>query len=141
MSKFFNYKNNVINQKVMNMRRNWYKFSRNQLSVYGLIIVCLVLFIAIFAPIISPYPESTGKYINFLEASKPPSTTHLFGTDIFGRDVLTRILFGYRLSLIMAAVVLSIVVPIGVILGLIAGYFRDTSGSRCLQSALCSATW
>lgn len=126
MPKFSDYKNNIINPKVNNIRRNWFKFSRNQLSVYGLIIVCLVLFIAIFAPIISPYPESAGKYINFLEASKPPSTSHLFGTDIFGRDVLTRIFFGYRLSLIMAAVVLSIVVPTGVILGLIAGYFRDT---------------
>lgn len=109
-----------------NIRRNWYKFSRNSLSIIGLVVVCIIVFIAIFAPYISPYPESAGKYINFYEASQSPSLVHLCGTDVFGRDVLTRIFFGYRFSLMMGIVVLSLVVPVGVVLGLIAGYYRDS---------------
>ena len=109
-----------------NIRRNWYKFSRNSLSIIGLVVVCIIVFVAIFAPYISPHPESAGKFINFYEASQRPSLVHLCGTDVFGRDVLTRIFFGYRFSLMMGIVVLSLVVPVGVVLGLIAGYYRDS---------------
>ncbi|MBA7499670.1 putative D,D-dipeptide transport system permease protein DdpC [subsurface metagenome] len=109
-----------------NIRRNWYKFSRNSLSIIGLVVVCIIVFVAIFAPYISPHPESAGKFINFYEASQSPSLVHLCGTDVFGRDVLTRIFFGYRFSLMMGIVVLSLVVPVGVVLGLIAGYYRDS---------------
>jgi len=109
-----------------NIRRNWYKFSRNSLSIIGLVVVCIIVFVAIFAPYISPHPESAGKFINFYEASQYPSLVHLCGTDVFGRDVLTRIFFGYRFSLMMGIVVLSLVVPVGVVLGLIAGYYRDS---------------
>lgn len=109
-----------------NIRRNWYKFSRNPLSIIGLVVICIILFFAIFAPFVSPYPESAGKYINFYEASQPPSLTHLFGTDAFGRDILTRIFFGIRYSLMMGVTVLFLIVPVGVVLGLIAGYYRDS---------------
>lgn len=108
------------------IQRNMYKFSRNPLSIVGLVLVCMTVFIAIFAPYISPYPESAGKYVNFYETSKPPSLAHPFGTDRFGRDVLTRTLYGYRYSLGMAAMVISIMVPIGIVLGLIAGYYRNS---------------
>lgn len=108
------------------IQRNMYKFSRNPLSIIGLVLVCMTVFIAIFAPYISPHPESAGKYVNFYETSKPPSLTHPFGTDRFGRDVLTRTLYGYRYSLGMAAMVISIMVPIGIVLGLIAGYYRNS---------------
>ncbi len=109
-----------------NIRRSWYKFSRNSLSIIVLLVVCIIVFVAIFAPYISPHPESAGKFINFYEASQYPSLVHLCGTDVFGRDVLTRIFFGYRFSLMMGIVVLSLVVPVGVVLGLIAGYYRDS---------------
>jgi peptide/nickel transport system permease protein len=108
------------------IKRSIYKFSRNPLSIVGFVLVCMAVFIAIFAPFISPYPESAGNYVNFYETSKPPSLTHLFGTDRFGRDVLTRTLYGYRYSLVMATMVLSIMVPVGVILGLLAGYYRNS---------------
>jgi peptide/nickel transport system permease protein len=108
------------------IQRNMYKFSRNPLSIVGLVLVCMTVFIAIFAPFISPHPESAGKYVNFYETSKPPSRTHPFGTDRFGRDVLTRTLYGYRYSLGMAAMVISIMVPIGIVLGLLAGYYRNS---------------
>ena len=107
-------------------KKLWYKFSRNPLSIIGLTTVLLIGFIAAFAPFISPYPEHAGSFVNFSEASQPPSLKHPFGTDVFGRDVLSRIFFGYRFSLMMGVVVLSLVVPPGVTLGLLAGYMRGT---------------
>ena len=108
------------------IHRSVYKFSRNPLSIVGLALVCMIILIAIFAPYISPHPESAGKYVNFYDTSNPPSLAHPFGTDRFGRDVLTRTLYGYRYSLGMATMVLSIMVPIGTALGLIAGYYRNS---------------
>ena len=109
-----------------NIQRNWYKFSRNPLSIVGLVLVCMIVFIAIFAPYISPHPESAGKFVNFSDTCRPPSLAHPFGTDRFGRDVLTRTLFGYRYSLGMALMVISIMGPAGIILGLTAGYYRNS---------------
>ena len=100
----------------------FYKFSRNPLSVFGLIIVCVVVLLAIFAPYITPFPEHVGTFTDFANKSKPPSSTYIFGTDKIGRDIFTRCIFGYRISLILGVVVLAIAVPIGVTMGLCAGY-------------------
>jgi peptide/nickel transport system permease protein len=105
-------------------RKSWHKFSRNNLSVVGLGVVLLVAFLAVFASYVSPYPAHAEFYVNYPEARELPNWTHLFGTDQFGRDVLTRIVFGFRYSLMMAVVVLSLVVAPGVVLGLVAGYYR-----------------
>ena len=109
-----------------NIKRSWYNYSKNPLSVVGAGIIVVVVFIAVFAPFVSPYPEHAGNYVNFDEASRPPSGAHLFGTDVFGRDILTRVFFGFRLSLIMGVVVISLTAPVGVTLGLIAGYMKNT---------------
>jgi peptide/nickel transport system permease protein len=103
--------------------RAWYRFSRNPLSVAGLVIVALIVLLAIFAPFVTPYPKHAGSFINFAEGSSPPSLKYLFGTDTIGRDILTRIVFGLRVSLALGVVVLSLAVPVGVGLGLLAGYF------------------
>jgi peptide/nickel transport system permease protein len=116
----------VLARKWEGAKRAWYKFSRNTLSIIGLITVLTIVFVAVFAPFIAPYPRHAGSYVNFPEASQPPSWQHLFGTDVFGRDILSRIFFGYRFSLMMGIVVLTLVVPPGVILGLLAGYLRGT---------------
>ncbi|GAG65471.1 unnamed protein product [marine sediment metagenome] len=121
-----------LSKRWENIRRNWYKFSRNSLSIIGLVVVCIIVFVAIFAPYISPHPESAGKFINFYEASQCPSLIHLCGTDVFGRDVLTRIFFGYRFSLMMGIVVLSLVVPVGVVLE----YHRDFLPPNLLEFCL-----
>lgn len=115
-----------LSRRWESIQRNWYKFSRNPLSIVGLVLVCTIIFIAIFAPYISPHPESAGKFVNFSDTNDPPSWAHPFGTDRFGRDVLTRTLYGYRYSLGMALMVISIVAPTGIILGLVAGYHRNT---------------
>jgi peptide/nickel transport system permease protein len=109
-----------------NLGRNWYKFSRNPLSVIGLSTVLLVVFLAVFAPWVAPYPEHAGKFVDFANASLPPSQRYVFGTDVIGRDILSRIFFGFRFSLTMGVVVLGVVVPVGVPLGLIAGYNQGT---------------
>ena len=122
-------KNNNINFEKISSQRNrlgryWYKYSRNPLSILGVITIFIITFMAVSAYYLSPYPESAGNYINFTEASQPPSFVHFCGTDVFGRDIFSRILFGLRLSLLMAIVVLSLSVPVGVFAGLVAGYFR-----------------
>ena len=104
--------------------KSWHKFSKNYLSQVGLGVVALVAVIAIFAPYMAPYPSNAGFFVNYPEAHEPPNWVHIFGTDQFGRDVLSRIMFGFRYSLMMAVVVLSLVVPLGVVLGLVAGYYR-----------------
>ena len=108
------------------MRRYWYRFSRNPLSIIGLSMVLIILLLAVAAPIVAPHPQSAGKFLNFAKASKAPSNDNWCGTDVFGRDILSRILFGFRFSLTMVVVVLSMVVPVGVLLGLVAGYYRGT---------------
>jgi peptide/nickel transport system permease protein len=109
-----------------NWGRAWYKFSRNPLSTVGAGTVLFVVLLAIFAPFIAPYPEHVKPFVDFENASRPPSAAHLFGTDEIGRDILSRVIFGYRFSLRMAVVVLSLVVPTGVLLGLVAGYYQGT---------------
>jgi peptide/nickel transport system permease protein len=113
-----------INKK--SIQKNWYKFSRNPLSIIGLTVVVALIFITLFADFIAPYPEHAGWYTDFKNAKLPPSFNHPFGTDTMGRDVLSRVMFGFRYSLMMAFVVLIIVVPIGTFLGLIAGYYNNT---------------
>jgi len=116
----------LTSKKWENVQRNWYKFSQNRLSIIGLITIFIILFLAIFAPFVTVHPESVGRYVNFEEAKKPPSLNYPFGTDIYGRDILTRIIYAFRVSLLMAFVVLLIAAPTGVIIGLIAGYFHGT---------------
>jgi len=103
--------------------RGWRRFRRNPTAAVGLAIVVLVVLAAIFAPWISPYPDHVGAVVNFRARHQPPSAHYWLGTDNVGRDILTRVLFGYRISLILAVTVLTIAVPAGVVLGLLAGYF------------------
>ncbi len=109
-----------------NIGRAWYKFSRNPLSIIGGVTVLIIVLLAIFAPFVAPYPEHAKPFTDFANASQPPSWQHLFGTDEIGRDILSRVIFGFRFSLTMGIVVLSLVVPVGVLLGVVAGYFQGT---------------
>jgi len=102
--------------------RGWFRFSRNPISIAGGFMVMLVVVLALFAPYFTPYPQHAREYTDFSQTFQPPSREHWFGTDEVGRDVFTRVIFGYRISLLMAVVVLGISVPFGVMLGLISGY-------------------
>jgi peptide/nickel transport system permease protein len=107
-------------------KRMWYKFSRSPLSIAGLLISSVCIFIGLFAPYIVPYPEHGGLFHNFEDRFIPPfqNSSYILGTDYYGRDVLTRTMLGFQYSLMMAGTVLSLVVVPGVILGLVAGYHK-----------------
>jgi len=110
-------------QALSNSYQNWYRFSRNPTAVIGLVIVVLCVLAAIFAPHITPYPDHVGAVVDFRNRHQPPSAAHWFGTDNVGRDIFTRVIFGFRVSLSLAFVVLIIAVPLGTLMGLLAGYF------------------
>lgn len=117
------------------LARFWHRFSRNPLSLIGLALVLIVALGAILAPWVTPYPEHAGRYVNFAEAGQPPSFRHLLGTDTFGRDLFSRVLFGYRTSLLLGVVVLALAVPVGVLLGLMAGYLQGRIGAWIMRIA------
>lgn len=94
----------------------------NPLSLLGLILVGFVVLTALFADFIAPYPEHAGAVVDFLHANKPPNADYWLGTDVVGRDQLSRIFYAYRVSLSLGVVVLVIAVPVGVSVGLLAGY-------------------
>jgi len=106
--------------------RYWYNFSRNKLSVLGMVIVVLVILLAILAPCITPYPAHAGAFVDFVNAGQPPGVKYWLGTDPIGRDIFTRIIFAFRGALIMSIVVLAIAVPVGTLLGLVAGFYYRT---------------
>ena len=111
-----------------NLGRSWYKFSRNPLSIVGGVTILIILLLAIFAPYIAPYPDhATKPFTDFANASQPPSRENIFGTDEIGRDIFSRTIYGFRFSITMGLIVLTLVVPVGVFLGLVAGYYQ---GSR-----------
>lgn len=96
---------------------------KNPLFIAGLVVVLGLIAAALFAPWITPFPDDAKHGINFATKLKPPSMTHLFGTDALGRDIFTRVVFGARMTLKIGLTVLAIALAIGVPLGLIAGYF------------------
>tara|TARA_Y200000002_G_scaffold335844_1_gene303634 strand:- start:152 stop:1033 length:882 start_codon:yes stop_codon:yes gene_type:complete len=101
----------------------FYRFKSNPLALIGGFIVISVTIAAIFAPYLAPSPESAGSFVDFRNRHAPPSWQNPMGTDNVGRDVLSRVIFGYRVSLGLVIGVLGVAVPFGVILGLVAGYF------------------
>ena len=109
-----------------NLRIYKYNFSKNKLSILGLIIVLICIGFALFAPYITPYPQHAKEFVDFNNASQAPSLKHLFGTDVFGRDIFTRVIYSFQGALIMAIIVLGISVPFGVFLGLLAGYYNGS---------------
>jgi peptide/nickel transport system permease protein len=95
----------------------------NPLLVAGLLIAVVLVAIAVFAPLIAPYPGDAGSATHPLDSFLPPSSHHWFGTDDVGRDVFSRVLYGARISLSIAAVVILFSCVVGIPLGIAAGYF------------------
>jgi oligopeptide transport system permease protein len=95
-------------------------YKKNKLAVFGFFVISIIIFMAIFADLISPYKYDEIDLVNFLQS---PSLKHPFGTDSIGRDLLTRIIYGARTSLIVGFSVQILAMGIGVPLGLFAGFF------------------
>jgi peptide/nickel transport system permease protein len=101
------------------MRRALRRLWRRKGAVVGLVVVGIFVALAIFAPLISPYDPAAQSWT---AVRKAPSWAHWFGTDDVGRDVLARVIFGARASLLAGVISVSIALAVGVPLGLISGY-------------------
>lgn len=98
-------------------------FRRDPLAVASLVVILLFILGAVFAPLLTPYPEQGRGDPNIMEKFQPPSRAHPLGTDYLGRDVWARILFGGRSSLSIGFLVVIVAIAIGIPLGAIAGYY------------------
>lgn len=118
----------------------WRRFSRNKLALTGLVVVVVLFVVSFLAPWISPYQPNDVDVLRILE---PPSKSHLCGTDSLGRDVLSRMIWGSRISLKVGFVAVGITTLIGIFLGAMAGYYggwTDGTVMRFVDLMLCFPT-
>ena len=105
----------------------WFYFRENRGAVVGLVVFSLLVLAAVFAPLIAPFPPSE-QYRDALLVPPPWAggmrPEFLLGTDAVGRDILSRLIFGARFSLFIGVVVVVVALAGGVLVGLVAGYFR-----------------
>ena len=95
------------------------KLSREPLGMFGFLVLLLLIVVAIFAPLIAPFSPTAQ---NLPNALMPPSWTHWAGTDEFGRDILSRLIYGTRITVQTVFAVTIIVGPIGMLIGIVAGF-------------------
>jgi peptide/nickel transport system permease protein len=99
--------------------RAWRRLLRRKSAVFGLVVIVLIVLAALLAPLIVPYDPTQQSWTSIRQ---PPSPEHWFGTDESGRDLLSRVVFGARASLLAGVVSISIALGLGVPIGLLAGY-------------------
>jgi peptide/nickel transport system permease protein len=119
----------------------WKRFSKNKIALAGSCVVILLFIISILAPWLSPYDPNQ---INLKLVLSPPSGSHLFGTDQLGRDVLSRMIWGARISLKVGFVATGIAILLGAVLGAVAGYYGrwiDAVIMRFVDIMLCFPTF
>jgi peptide/nickel transport system permease protein len=117
-------------------RRALRRLMRRKGAILGMAVIALFALLAIFAPLIAPYDPAAQSWT---AVRKAPSMLHWFGTDDVGRDILTRVIFGARASLMAGVISVGIALGIGVPLGLIAGYvggWTDAILSRITDAML-----
>ncbi len=96
------------------------KLLKNRAAMFGVLILLSLIILAILAPFISPYPYD---YQNLELGASPPSSAHFLGTDTLGRDLLSRLLYGSRVSLMVGFVATAVALVIGVTWGIVSGYY------------------
>lgn len=97
----------------------WIRLKRDKLALFGLIVILVILLLAVFGPMLSPYEYDS---MDFMIINEPPNLSHWFGTDIFGRDIFVRVMYGARISLSVGFLASVISLFIGVIYGGISGF-------------------
>lgn len=96
------------------------RLKKSKQAIVGMVIIGLLILMAIFAPIIAPHDPTDQSLVDqFI----PPSTEHWFGTDSFGRDILSRVVYGARISLQVGIIAVGIAMVVGTAIGLLAGYY------------------
>jgi len=96
-------------------------------------VALLIVLVAVFAPLLAPFPADAGSATNPVAALQAPSLHHLFGTDQVGRDVFSRVLYGARVSPLVALLVLVIACVVGIPLGVVAGYFGGVADETIMR--------
>lgn len=113
-------------------RMAWRRFARHKLALVGGLIIAVLILVALLAPLLAPHdpnlPDLTGHL-------RPPSREHPLGTDRIGRDVLSRLIYGSRVSLGVGLGAVSMYIVIGTVLGLVAGYSRGIADSIIMRLA------
>jgi peptide/nickel transport system permease protein len=112
------------------------RFLRHRLALFGVVIILIIALMAIFAPWIAPHNPN---HVDIMSAREGPDSDHLLGSDVVGRDVLSRLIYGSRISLSVGLVAVSIYVVIGTILGCVSGFFGgwlDMFISRLIDAVL-----
>lgn len=125
-----------VPKKRSKLQETWRRFRKNGRAVVGLCIVIILVLCAVLAPIISPYEPNAQNPRNRLQG---PSAGHWFGTDELGRDILSRIIYGARISMSVGLIAICISLIGGVTLGAIAGYYGGTIDNiimRCMDVLL-----
>ncbi len=100
----------------------WRRFRRNRLALIGLVIVTLFTFTGVFAPVLAPHPYDRT---NLLRSMRQPGqdASHPLGTDELGRDILSRLIWGARVSLVVSISATTLVVALALVMGFLSGYF------------------
>ena len=97
----------------------WRRLKHDKLALFGLVVIVMILILAVFGPMLSPYEYDA---MDFMIINEPPNLSHWFGTDIFGRDLFVRVMYGARISLSVGFMASIISLFIGVIYGGISGF-------------------
>ena len=108
---------------------------QRKLAVFGLVLITVVLAGAVFAPLLAPFPPDMQNFdgLTIQGAPMPPGGAYLMGTDLLGRDLFSRILYGARTSLIIGVVANGLALLIGTLVGITAGYFRGWIGAVLMR--------
>lgn len=112
--------NNDLPEKTTQLAEVWRRLKRNKAAIIGGLIVMVYVLVALLAPFISPYPPLEG---NLAKRLQGPSLEHWLGTDALGRDVLSRVIHGARISLQIQLAAVLIALVLGTLLGLFGGYY------------------
>ena len=106
---------------------------KNPLSLTGTAIIVFFVVMALVGPFIVPYPRQAEGVPDIANQLRPPDWQHWFGTDELGRDLLSRIVFGARISLMTSATVVSVAIILGMPLGAVAGYYGERLGAVIMR--------
>lgn len=105
-----------------NIARGLYRFRSNYLSMVGLTMLIFLFLVAVFAPVIAPFPEDATGKTRVAARLSPPSAEFAFGTDKIGRDIFSRVVMGTSLAFQVGVVIILLATSIGVTIGAVAGY-------------------
>jgi peptide/nickel transport system permease protein len=110
------------------------RFARDRAALFGAGLLALLVLAAVFAPLIAPYPGDVAEF-HIARRLRPPDGDTLFGTDRMGGDILSRLLFGARITLALATITVGSALVIGVPVGLVAGYYENLASDALMRVA------